>query len=85
MLKSIGMITFLALPIITQANQYEVVISDLSTGEEQIESEISEMELRSVTNFLLNLRDESIKFKIRKINLSNANAMKIIGGEGSGD
>ena len=85
MLKSIGIITFLALPIITQANQYEVVISDLSTGEEQIESEISEMELRSVTNFLLNLRDESIKFKIRKINLSNANAMKIIGGEGSGD
>ena len=85
MLKSIGIITFLALPIITQANQYEVVISDLSTGEEQIESEISETELRSVTNFLLNLRDESIEFKIRKINLGNADAMKIIGGEGSGD
>ena len=85
MLKSIGIITFLALPIITQANQYEVVISDLSTGEEQIESEISEMELRSITNFLLNLRDESIEFKIRKINLGNADAMKIIGGEGSGD
>ena len=85
MLKSIGIITFLALPIITQANQYEVVISDLSTGEVQIESEISEIELRSVTNFLFNLRDESIEFKIRKINLGDAAVMKIIGGEGSGD
>ena len=61
-----------------------MIISDTLIGEIQIEKVSSKSELNSLTNFLLNLNDDSIQFEIRKKGINTTDAMKIGGVEGGG-
>ena len=85
MLKIIGIITALVSPLVTQAGFYELVISDYSTDQVQVEEVYSEIELRRITDYLLDLEDDTIQFKVRKINFNSTDAIKRDGGEGGTD
>ena len=85
MLKIICIITALTLPRFIYANEFEVEIHDIILDEVVIEKISNLNELKSVTEYLLNLNDDSIKFKIREINTSRLDAIVRGGGEGGGD
>lgn len=86
MLKNIGIFILLSLSLNVFAHEFEVKVFDQITGEVAIEKCANETELNTVTNYLNDLNDDSIKFTVKKIILPmSIMAIKRGGGEGSGD
>lgn len=86
MLKNIGIIILLSLSLNVFAHEFEVKVFDQMTGEVAIEKCANETELNTITTYLYDLKDESVKFSIKKINMPvGVMAIKRGGGEGGGD
>jgi hypothetical protein len=84
MLKIIGILSLAILSVNTYAYEYEVVISDDLTGDVLVESCANELELNDVVDYAQSLKNESVKFSVRKLISIGPVVMKV-GGEGGGD
>lgn len=86
MLKNVGIIILLSISSNVFAHEFEINIFDQVTEEVAVEKCANETELNTVTNYLNDLNDDSIKFTVKKINLpSSIMAVKRGGGEGGTD
>ena len=84
MLKIIGILSLLSLSTNVFSHEYEVVISDDITGEVVVEKCANEGEVKNIFEYVKSIKDESVKFSVKRILSPGVMAVKK-GGEGGGD
>lgn len=84
MLKIIGIFALISLSTRAFSHEYEVVISDEVTGEVVVETYVNEVEVKSAFEYVQNLKDESVKFSVKKLSSIGVMGVKK-GGEGGTD
>ena len=84
MLKIIGILTLISLSTAAFSHEYEVTISDDLTGELLVEKYADVIEVNSAYDYVQSLKDESVKFSVKRIFSIGVMAVKK-GGEGGTD
>lgn len=85
MLKYIGLLLVITLSLNTFASGYNVIIKDNINNEVVIAKCENDNDLMILANELIDLKDEGISFKIKKIQTSIDAFIKRGGGEGGTD
>jgi hypothetical protein len=85
MLKIIGILALIALSTNAFSHEYEVVISDDLTGEVVVEKCANEVEVKNAFEYVQSLKDESVKFSVKRLFSIGVMAVKKGGGEGGTD
>ena len=87
MLKYIAVIVLILINLKSNANEYEVTISDAITGERVIQDCANESELNATTEYIQSLNDSAVSVIIKKKHMPmTVFAVKRGGGEeGGGD